>query len=115
MLPTVSWDALQTDLLIFLPEALLCAAVVALLLVRLVAAFDRTHLGLLSLGALVLCGVVAFQSDADGAICFGGFVVGDAYTRYARLIILGAAGLTVILSLITGIPDREDSGDFYVL
>ena len=34
---------------------------------------------------------------------------------YVRFIILGASALTIILTLLTGIPDREDSADFHVL
>ncbi|MFO0809198.1 MAG: NADH-quinone oxidoreductase subunit N [Gemmataceae bacterium] len=115
MLPSVGWSQLQNDLLLFLPEAVVCCAIVALLLIRLVAAFDRTHLGLISLVAVVTACIVAFLGDSAGAVTFGGLLVGDPFTRFARLLILGTSALTILLSLLTGIPDREDSGDFYVL
>src|SRR5581483_9211201 len=42
-------------------------------------------------------------------------LVSDSLTLFARLVLLGAAALTIALTLLTGIPDREDSGDFHVL
>src|SRR5260370_37283008 len=45
----------------------------------------------------------------------GGVVVYDRLTLFLRLFLLLFALLTVVLSLLTRIPDREDSADFYVL
>jgi NADH-quinone oxidoreductase subunit N len=46
---------------------------------------------------------------------FSGLLVYDNFTIFLKLFLLGFASLLVWLSLLTGIPDREDSGDFYVL
>ncbi len=116
MLPNVSWTQLSNDLLVFLPEAALCGGIVLLLLLRLVPAFDRTHLGSMALVIVAAAGVMAYLFETGGKVyAFGGLLVGDEYTRFARLIILGTSALTIVMSLITGLPDREDSGDFYVL
>jgi NADH-quinone oxidoreductase subunit N len=116
MLPTVSVDALQTDLLVFLPEVVLCVAIVLLLLIRLVT--DRLHLGGLALTAVVAAlavnGYLWFDiPGVNGA--FAGMLVSDSLTLFVRFVLLGAAALTIGLTLLTGIPDREDSGDFHVL
>ncbi len=46
---------------------------------------------------------------------FTGLLVYDNLTIYLRLFLYGFTALVVWLSLTTGIPDREDSADFYVL
>lgn len=116
MLPNVSWTQLSSDLLVFLPESAICGGIVLLLLMRLLAAFDRLHLGSMALVIVAAAGIMAYLFDTSGTVpAFGGLIVSDEYTRFARLIILGTAALTIVLSLITGLPDREDSGDFYVL
>jgi NADH-quinone oxidoreductase subunit N len=92
---------------------------------------SRTHLGPLSLiallGALVSTVVfwIEFESlTKSGTLAlttvqevpaFTGMVVYDTFLVYARCIILSAASLVMILSLLTGIPDSDDSGDFGVL
>jgi NADH-quinone oxidoreductase subunit N len=122
-------DALKSNLIVFIPEAILCCAIVGLLLMRMFAA--RTHLGPLSLIALLaaLASTVLFWVDFDslsksGTVAlaivqevpaFTGMVVYDTFLVYARCIILGAASLVMILALLTGIPDSDDSGDFGVL
>ncbi len=118
MLPTVSVDILLTDLLLFLPEALLCGALVVMLLLRLFTA--RLHLGGIALAAVVVAlaaaGYMWYDMDpARANNAFTGMVVCDSYTLFARLLLLGAAALTIVMTMLTGIPDREDSGDFHVL
>src|SRR5205823_1688 len=46
---------------------------------------------------------------------FSGLLVYDGLTVYLRLFLLATTLLVVWLSILTGIPDREDSADFYVL
>src|SRR5260370_22124206 len=46
---------------------------------------------------------------------FTGLLVYDYLTIFLRIFLLGFAALIIGLSLLTGIPDREDSGDFYCL
>ena len=47
--------------------------------------------------------------------CFSGLLVFDNFTIFLRLFLLGFAALIIWLTLLTGIPDREDSADFYCL
>src|SRR5262249_23328330 len=60
-------------------------------------------------------GVLGWVAGAPGGDAFTGMLVGDNFTLFARLVLLAAAGLTILLTLMTGIPDAEDSADFYVL
>ena len=46
---------------------------------------------------------------------FSGLLVYDHFTIFLRLFLLGFTALVIWLSLLTGIPDREDSADFYCL
>jgi NADH-quinone oxidoreductase subunit N len=46
---------------------------------------------------------------------FGGLLIYDLFTVYLRVFLYLFLLLVIWLSLITGIPDREDSGDFYTL
>jgi NADH-quinone oxidoreductase subunit N len=116
-----------SDLLAFLPELVLCGTIVLLLLVRLFGRFDRVHLGgvalMLTLYALYVSGAQWVRSDfydprssSQASLdLFSGLLVYDNFTLFLRLFLYSFAALVIALSLLTGIPDREDSADFYVL
>src|SRR5262245_13812471 len=62
LLPSVDGGAILESMLEFLPELLLCVAVVFLLLLRLFRAFDKVHLGSLALVfTLLALGVSVLQ------------------------------------------------------
>jgi NADH-quinone oxidoreductase subunit N len=113
------------DCLRFLPELILCGAIVAMLLVRMFNAFNRQHLGsfalvltLAALAATVSQWVDLLASTAyppPSTPLFGGLLVYDRFTVFLRLFILGFTALVIWLTMLTGIPDREDSADFYSL
>ncbi len=107
------------DLLQFLPELTLCVGIVALLLIRLVPLLDRLHLGSVAVVTLIASLVTAgnqLATEPHGAgSIFTGMLVSDPFALLVRCLILAAALLTVLLTLLTGIPDRADSADFYVL
>lgn len=106
------------DCMDFLPELILCGTIVLLLLVRLFSALNRWHLGYLSL-ILSLTAFAAACSqwldDFQARQLFTGLLVYDHLTIYLRLFLTGSAALLIWLTLLTGIPDREDSADFYCL
>lgn len=123
MFPTLtSVQTLQTnithDLLMFLPELAVIGGILALLLVRLLPAFDRVHLGGVAVMALaVALFAIGYQmggGEWPGGY-FGGMLTSDAWGGFVRLVVLAAALVTVWLTLLTGIPDRDDSADFYTL
>jgi NADH-quinone oxidoreductase subunit N len=132
---------LGRDCLAFLPELILCGGIVALLLLRLLRLLDRVHLGwvtLLLVGAALAVAWgqwhgclgfswgqwhvgIRFPRPADfnqvsrARDLFTGLLVYDNFTVFLRLFLLGFALLITWLTLLTGIPDREDSADFYCL
>jgi NADH-quinone oxidoreductase subunit N len=110
--------ALDADLLLFLPELSVCAGIVALLLARLLPALDRNHLGGLAVAALAVglfTGTYQVYDNQPPSPYFAGMLVTDAWAGFVRVTVLSAALLTVLLTLLTGVPDRDDSADFYVL
>jgi NADH-quinone oxidoreductase subunit N len=123
-------DSVARDVQAFLPELILCGGIVLLLLLRLFRAMDRWHLGglalLLSLAALVVsCGQwrgmfglltpESFDKASKQTDLFSGLLVYDNFTVFLRLFLFGFSALLIWLTMLTGIPDREDSADFYSL
>jgi NADH-quinone oxidoreductase subunit N len=118
---------LARDCVAFLPELILCVGIVLLLLLRLFRALDGLHLGWVALAvsaaALVAAlgqwrGVYGFESPGQlgGSLpIFTGLLVYDNFTIYLRLFLIFFALLIIWLTMLTGIPDREDSADFYCL
>jgi NADH-quinone oxidoreductase subunit N len=121
-------DNLWRDVLAFLPELILCGTIVLLLLLRLFNALNRLHLGsvalVLTLAALAVSwfqwgGKYGFHQPDEfphkSLDLFSGLLVFDNFTVFVRLFLFGFAALVIWLSLLTGIPDREDSADFNCL
>jgi len=124
-------DSVLRDCKAFLPELVLCTGIVVLLLLRLFSALDRWHLGWLAMaftGAALAAACAQwlggvdwiltpdqFFERAEGADLFSGMLIYDYFTVFLRLFLLAFALLVIWLSLLTGIPDREDSADFYTL
>ncbi|MBA4063496.1 MAG: NADH-quinone oxidoreductase subunit N [Isosphaera sp.] len=106
------------DLLLFLPELVVCAGVVALLLARLLPLFDRAHFGgfaaAVLAAALFAAGHQVSVAEWSGPF-FGGMLSSDPFAGLARCLVLAAAVLTALLTLLTRVPDRADSADFHVL
>src|SRR5205814_3597260 len=57
----------------------------------------------------------AMADVAKEQLMFSGLLVYDTFTVFLRIFLIGFTALTVWLSMLTGIPDREDSADFYCL
>ena len=115
---------LQHDLHAFLPELILCGTVVGLLLSRLFDALNRVHLVPVALIGAVWATVAAgYGWSADGPSApeyggtpfFSGLLVADKFGQYLRIFLPGFLALALWLSLLTGIPDREDSADYSTL
>src|SRR6516164_3151537 len=118
-------DALQTSLSVdavaFMPQLIVCAAIVLLLLIRLIPRYDRWHLGwialALSAGACVLSAYqwLAPTSSQGSVSLFGGMLIYDNFSVFVNIFLYSFVTLVVLLTLLTGIPDKEDSADFYCL
>ncbi len=114
-------SAVGDDLHMFLPELLVAAGVLVVLLARLVPALDRAHLSLLAaLPCLAALGFVGVELAGHGeqpfaAPAFGGLIVFDPFAAVLRGLLLLFAVLALLLGRLTGIPDAEDSGDYIVM
>jgi NADH-quinone oxidoreductase subunit N len=113
-------DTLVLDARAFLPELILCGGLVILLLLRLLRSLDRWHLGVEAL-TFTLVALAAGCSQwlqpipLPDRAAFAGMLAYDDFTLFVRVFLIGFTALVVGLSLLTGIPDREDSADFYCL
>jgi NADH-quinone oxidoreductase subunit N len=122
-------DTLDTSLPGFMPELLLCVTIVVMLLVRLPRFGRRFNSFFIALpGTLIALYFaapwrylfhdvdLAFPSDAVlSTPIFDGLLVFDTLTVYFRTVLLVFAILFLFFTWLSGIPDREDSPDFYTL
>ncbi|MCE9530378.1 MAG: NADH-quinone oxidoreductase subunit N [Planctomycetes bacterium] len=116
---------LARDLLAFLPEIVLASAIVLMLLLRLFSTLKHLHLGYVAMAASVVSLVIAvaqwngnpaFDPDAAQQLqIFSGLLVYDYFAVYVRMFLLAFVSVLLLLTLLTGIPDRDDSADFATL
>jgi NADH-quinone oxidoreductase subunit N len=116
------------DCAVLAPELILAFTVVWLLVMRLMPTFNRLHLSWVALVFTLIALAVSWfqwsgqfynpQQLAHGEKThdmFSGMLVYDNLTIFIRLFLLAFVALLIWLSMLTGIPDREDSADFYCL
>ncbi len=131
--PASSFAAITADssLRAFLPELILCATVLLLLVVRLFEFGRRIHGAYIalvgSLAALYFAApwehlqslLTAAQATEASAVTrmeiFTGMLVYDTFSVYIRSVLLVFAVLFILLTRLTGIPDLEDGADIYSL
>lgn len=104
------------DIAAFGPETVLAGTIVVLLLARLVT--TRAHLGIVALAGAGLALYLAYEQWSPGMASreiFQGMLVADDFTVYLRLFLLSFTVLVIVLTMLTGIPDAEDSADFHTL
>jgi NADH-quinone oxidoreductase subunit N len=115
----------------YLPELILCATILVLLLVRLPRWGWKVDTFWIALAGSIVALCVAApwdhlrtvlspdQAASPSAVTrmeiFTGMLVYDTFSVYVRSLLLAFAVLLVIFTKITGIPDREDSPDIYSL
>ena len=116
-------DTLQHSLGCFGPELILSAAIVFLLLFRLVG-LDRLvptkFVALFSVLAAFLLACLQFMQLKSGTelvsqTFFTGLLVYDQFTVFFRVFLLLFLVLVITLTVLSGIPDTEDGPDFYSL
>jgi NADH-quinone oxidoreductase subunit N len=110
-------EGLQGSLWMFMPELVLCAGIIVFLILRLSKRLDQLHLGYVALifAAFALAFAWNNWQRVPGEPIFGNLLVCDGLTVFVRMFLLGFLLLMILLSLLTGIPDREDSADFFSL
>jgi NADH-quinone oxidoreductase subunit N len=114
---------LARDAVAFLPELILCGAIVVMLILRLFTTLDRLSMSWIAL--LATLGGLAVSVGQWRGCCFSpgdkplemftGLLVYDDFTIFLRLFLFGFVALVIWLTMLTGIPDREDSADFQTL
>ncbi len=107
----------KTSLGLFAPELVLCATIVALLLVRCIFG-RRVEAFYVALAGTVVALVAAapWYHLADGRQeLFTGMLVYDGFGVFVRAALLLFGVLFVVFTKLSGIPDREDGPDMYTL
>lgn len=117
------WWTSDSSLGVFVPELVLCAVMVLLLLMRIVKWTERLDVFYVALAG----SAVAFYATGCWRLLspdtaefqrmeiFTGMLVYDGFTVFMRGILLGFAVLFVIFTKLSGIPDKEDAPDIYTL
>ena len=110
-------DTVAVSIPRFWPELTLCATIVAMLLVRIVAG-TRIPAALVALVGSAIGFYMSLQFGnwpVARTEVFTGLLVYDGFTVVIRAVLLFFALLFVLFTLLSGIPDREDAPDFYSL
>jgi NADH-quinone oxidoreductase subunit N len=115
-------ESLSNDAFFFMPELVLCGSIVLLLLIRLIPRYDRWHMGWIALAAVAGVCVLSCVQWANPLLAsmrsvnlFGGMLIYDNFSVFLKIFLYSFVTLVVLLTMLTGIPDREDSADFYCL
>lgn len=104
----------------FAPELVLCVTIVAMLLARTprfghkINAFYVALIGSV-VGLYFVFSTFDSATSSPGKQIFDGLLVYDQFTLFFRAILLLFLVLFLIFTRLSGIPDREDSPDFYTL
>ncbi len=115
-------DTVAVSLPLFRAECALAAGVVLLLLCRMLPVLRHIDSAAIALGAAAFA--TCYSMDDLNAIreaavsrqeLFGGLLVFDSLTAAIRLLLSVFLVLYVVFTKVSGIPDREDGADFYVL
>ncbi len=117
-------DTCDVSLPLFGPELCIIGAIVGLLLVRL-CNFERvlpaSFVALAGAGAGLGISLLQFRQFGDAVAeqastpLFTGLLMYDPFTVFFRVFLLLFLLFVVYLTILSGIPDKEDGPDFYVL
>ena len=90
---------LQADLLVLLPELILAVGAMALLLTGAIGG-EKTASGVAwgAIALMIIAGVVAVTIVPDQANAFGDAFVADGFSRFAKILILAGAALSILLA-----------------
>jgi len=114
-------QTLWASLAAFTPEIILCATIVAILLMRMIFPSWKTlsyYLMLLGVGA-ALCFAMPWNwipaAVSPAKPLFSGLLVFDGFSIFMRGLILIFVLLFTTFTQISRMPDQEDAAEFYVL
>jgi NADH-quinone oxidoreductase subunit N len=123
LLDRFTGETLKVSLPAFLPELILCATIIVMLLVRMPALGRRLNAFWIALPgtlmALAAAAPLEYLKNTEAGMLkiefFDGMLVFDEMGVFFRAILLLFAVLFLFFTKLSGIPDREDSPDFYTL
>lgn len=106
----------EGSILRFLPELVICATIVVMLLVR-VSPLRRfvSSFGILVVGVIVALGVTGPWTEIARQEIFTGMLVYDGFTVFLRTLLLLFVLLFALFTRLSGLPDRVDGADIYTL
>ncbi|MEZ6111164.1 MAG: NADH-quinone oxidoreductase subunit N [Pirellulaceae bacterium] len=111
-----------SSIALFYPELLLCATIVLMLLVRVFDAKQRINAFYIALAgalaALVMArpwDLLATEPVIERVEIFTGLLVFDGLTVFMRSVLALFVVLFLVMTRLTGLPDREDGPDIYSL
>ena len=116
-------QSLGQSLLAFRPELVICATIVLLLMVRMAAPSWKAspfYVMLLGIAAALYLAIPHGVAGADPFFghqtpLFTGMLVCDSFSIALRGLLLLFVLLFTILTRISGVPDRDDAAEFYLL
>ncbi|MCC7475332.1 MAG: NADH-quinone oxidoreductase subunit N [Pirellulales bacterium] len=122
LIQALSSDTLQLSLPRFVPELVVCATIVLLLVARiprLTAWLDPFWLALagvlIALRFAIPAGGLTELGTVERQELFTGMLVHDSMTVFFRFFLVAFAFAFIILARMTGLADRRDGQDFYSL
>lgn len=116
--PAAGSIAADSSVGLFLPELVLCATILMMLLVRAVAGVRRGDVAWVALAGAGLALYLAWVHSPtvpQRVEFFTGLVVYDSFTVGMRCLLLLFLVLFVLFTRLTGIPHRDDAQDVYSL
>lgn len=119
-------DTVRVSLPLFRVELVIAVSVVLVLLARMLPVLRWLDSGLVALGGACFATWYGWadlqtvqqtvpQAGGFREELFGGLLVFDSLTATIRLLLAAFLALYIVFTKVSGIPDREDGADFYVL
>lgn len=122
LVESVVTDTLGVSLPLYLPELVLCATMVLLLVARLFDRLERFDPFLIAIVGTLFALVTSAPAGGFASLAttppvelFTGMLVYDGLTVFLRLALLLFVCLVILLIKLTGLARREDGQDIYVL
>ena len=110
-------ETVETSVVAFAPELIVCTTIVVMLLVRMLASGEaKSAYPVMLLGTLAAFVVALLTKTPEQPVeIFTGMLVHDPFSLFMRRLLLLFVLLFAAMTRLTGMPDRETSTEFYVL
>lgn len=115
-------ETMKTSVGLFSPELVLSGTIVLMLLFRVLPLLNKIPSQWIALlGAFVAFGLALCQFEqlagpnGKATPVFTGLLMFDQFSTFFRMFLSLFAILTITLTVLSGIPDKEDAADFYTL